>query len=549
MSRDELEVAVVGCGPVGALLGNLLGARGISVGIFESEPALHRDPRAFSCDDEALRIYQGAGLLEALVADMNQCPSAEFAGADGRPFACIRFAGLDLGSGHHALNFFHQPVLERVLRDGLSRYPMVSLHLGRAVRALRQDADSVTLTVVDGESGAERELRARYVLGCDGRRSTTRRLAGIPMVGSRYEEPWVALSGTVREPPPSMPICRFVCDPRRPGFVARGALSQCRWEFMLLPEDGVDPDADLRRSGLARRLLAPYIDPDRVELTRATVYTFESKAAARFRDRRVLLLGDAAHTMPPMMGQGLVSGLRDAANLAWKLDLVLRGAAEEALLDTYEQERRPHVQAMSRISERIGSVFMMRNPRLAAVRDRVLRLLDRVPRVHRFTSNAEFKPPPIYEEGAFLDGRHRRGQAQGTLFVQPFVEDAHGRRLRLDDALGPGFAVLSWAPAGAPARTIEDSVRSSAPRLWEALGARFLRAVPAAARASGPDEIRDVEGKLAAWFARYQAAVAVIRPDRFVFGALPAAQAQRLGPALRAQAHAIIGAPAAAGVR
>jgi 3-(3-hydroxy-phenyl)propionate hydroxylase len=361
------------------------------------------------------------------------------------------------------------------------------------------------------------------------------------MVGSRYEEPWVALSGTLPEPPPSMPICRFVCDPHRPGFVARGALQQCRWEFMLLPEDGVEPGADLRRSELARRLLAPYVDPARVELTRATVYTFESKAAARFRDRRLLLLGDAAHTMPPMMGQGLVSGLRDAANLAWKLALVLRGAAAPALLDTYEAERRPHVQAMSQVSERIGQVFMMRSPRLASVRDRVLRLLDRIPRVHRFTENVEFKPPPIYEAGALLDGHHARGQAQGTLMVQPRVELADGQTVRLDDALGPGFAVLGWAPAG----DAEARLRSSSSRLWESLGARCLRAVPASARVTSEHEIRDVEGKLAAWFHRYRAAVAVIRPDRFVFGALPADQAERLGPALQRA----IGAPIAGGVR
>lgn len=539
--RPEVDVLIVGCGPVGALMGNLLGAAGLSVAIFESERALHHDPRAFSCDDEALRIYQSAGLLERLVADMNQCPRAEFVGADGRAFACLRFEGLDLGSGHHALNFFHQPVLEQALRDGLSRHPAVSLHLGQQVRALRQDEHSVTLTLLDAESRVEREVRGKYVLGCDGRRSTTRRLAGIPMVGSRYEEPWVALSGTLPDPPPSMPICRFVCDPRRPGFVARGALKQCRWEFMLLPEDNVDPGADLRSSGLARRLLAPYVDPAKVELTRATVYTFESKAAARFRDRRLLLLGDAAHTMPPMMGQGLVSGLRDAANLAWKLALVLRGAASRALLDTYEAERRPHVQAMSQVSERIGQVFMMRSPRLASVRDRMLRLLDRIPRVHRFTSNVEFKPPPIYEAGAFYTGHHARGQAQGTLMVQPRVELADGQRVLLDDALGPGFAVLGWAPAGDG----EARLRASNARLWESLGPRFLRVVPASARATSASEIRDVEGSLGAWFHRYRAAVAVIRPDRFVFGALPADQAERLSIALKRA----IGTPVADGVR
>lgn len=526
----DADVAIVGCGPVGALMGNLLGARGLRVALFESDRALHGDPRAFSCDDEALRIYQAAGLLPTLVADMHQCPTAEFVGADGRAFAQLRFAGLDLGSGHHALNFFHQPVLEQGLRGGLRRYPAVTLHLGVAAHALEQDDTAAILGLTDPTTGAVSRVRARYVLACDGRRSTLRRLAGIPMVGSRYEEPWVALSGTVQDPPDTMPICRFVCDPYRPGFVARGALGQCRWEFMLRPEDDPSPEG-VRRPEFVRRLLAPYVDPQKVELQRAIPYTFESKAAARFRDRRLLLLGDAAHTMPPMMGQGLVSGLRDAMNLAWKLDLVLHGLAHESLLDSYEQERRPHVQAMSRISERIGQVFMVRSPTLGAVRDRVLRLLGHVPRIRRFISDVEFKPPPLYEAGAFLDGH---GQAQGTLFPQPRVERADGTRLLLDDALGPGFAVLTWEPPPGAAQSPGDRVRASAPQLWQELGARFLRIVPAAATPHGPDELRDAEGKLAAWFQRRRAAVAVLRPDRFVFGALPADQAARLGPALQA---------------
>lgn len=524
----EVDLVIVGCGPVGALMGNLLGARGLRVAILEREDTPHGTPRAFSCDDEALRVYQQAGLADRLLADMIECPEAEFVGGDGRPFAVIRFAGLDFGSGFHGLNFFHQPALEAVLREGLARFPTVSLHLGHEALAIDQRDDSVAVTIRPPGGGAPAVLRARYALGCDGRRSAARRLAGIEMAGDRYEEPWIAISGEVDDPPPTMPSARFVCDPHRPGFVARGAMRQCRWEFMLRPGETADT---VERPEAVARFIAPYVDPARVRIERASIYTFEAKTAARWRSGRLLLLGDAAHTMPPMMGQGLVSGLRDAANLAWKLDLVLRDVAGEKLLESYEVERRPHVEAMTAISRRIGMVMLVRDPRAAAARDMFFRALGRIPRARRFFRDVEFKPPATLEAGAFVGGGARRGEAQGTLFPQPMVRGADGREVRLDDALGPGFAVLGM---GVDPRAVMRGA------LWGELGARFLRVVPAGAAgaagagAGGEGVIEDVDGRLRGWFERYRARVVVIRPDRYVFGAVDEARAGRLEGELRA---------------
>jgi 3-(3-hydroxy-phenyl)propionate hydroxylase len=520
---QEVDVAIVGCGPVGALMGNLLGRRGLRTTIFEREHTSHGVPRAFSCDDEALRIYQQAGLAGALLPDMTQCPQADFVGPDGLTLATIRFQGLDFGSGYHALNFFHQPALEAVLRAGLARLEGVRLDLGHEVEALREDGSGVTLGVRDRQSGAVADVRARYVLGCDGRRSATRRLIGVELTGSRYAEPWLAVSAIVPDPPPSMPDARFVCDPFRPGFVARGAMGQCRWEFMIRPDE--DLTAMERPENFAR-LLAPYVDPGAITITRASVYTFENKVAARWRSGRTFLLGDAAHTMPPFMGQGLVSGLRDAANLAWKLDLVLRGAAGDSLLDTYEMERRRHTQAMSEISVRLGHVFLARNARVVWLRDRALRALDRVPRVRRFVRDMEFKPLPTHEAGFMRGGRRKRGAPEGTLFPQPLVSSPGRERARLDDALGPGFAVLGLG---------HDPRRLFPPRfdlLWHDTQTRFFRILPPGEPA-GEGDLIDCEGKLDAWFSQRRATIALLRPDHFVFGAGAAGDAESLASELR----------------
>ncbi|MDI3282373.1 bifunctional 3-(3-hydroxy-phenyl)propionate/3-hydroxycinnamic acid hydroxylase [Polyangium sp. 15x6] len=528
---EDVDVAIVGAGPVGTLMANLLGGRGLRVAVLERETTPHGTPRAFSCDDEAMRVYQQAGLDRELARTMYACPEAEFTDANGRAFAKLVFRGLDFGNGFPALNFFHQPTLEAILRRGLERFESVSLRLGHEVVSIDQDAERARLRVRDPD-GRTHELRARYVLGCDGRKSTIRKLSGITYEGRRYEEPWIAISGVMDEIPDTMPLTRFVCDPARPGFVARGTENQCRLEFML---QAGETRETIERPESVARLIAPYVDPAKIRIQRASVYTFEAKTAAQWRKGRIFLLGDAAHTMPPFMGQGLVSGLRDAANLAWKLALCASGHASERLLDTYEEERRPHLLAMTEISIRLGHVFLVRDARAAAVRDAVFRGLDRVGRVRRFIRDMEFKPKPTCDAGMMRGGRRRRGRfdgapgvtpryPEGTYFPQPFVRDAAAARVRLDDALGMGFAVLGFGLD--PREVVRDEP------FWEGLGARFFRVLPAGSEAR-EGALVDEDGALERWFVRYEAALAIVRPDRHVFGGFLHAEVDQAEQELR----------------
>ena len=526
----DADVIIVGCGPVGAVAANFLGMHGVRCIVVERETTPHGQPRAFSCDDEALRIYQQIGLVELLRADMVSPERVDYTGVGGRKFAEIVVGPLDLGAGYAPLHFFYQPLLERTLRDGLARHRGVQLRLGHELAALRQDDAGVTLEVTELASATRHTLRARYVLGCDGARSPVRRLLAVPMVGKRYEEPWLAVSGLAPEDAIRVPATTFVCDPARPCFVGKGPAGDFRMEFMLQP--GERPE-DMERPDTIARLVAPFVDPARLEIRRAVVYRFGNAVADRWQVGRVLLLGDAAHQMPPFMGQGLVSGLRDVANLCWKLALVLRAGpdVDPRLLASYEAERRPHVRAMADVSVRMGHVFLARSRALARARDGVFRLLDRVPRARRFIRDFEFKPGPAIVRGLIRGGVRRSGRApEGSYFPQSRVRTDAGYRVLLDDLLGPGFAVvgLDCDPRAA--------VGDAAP--WSALGARFVELLSpgtgAHITADAGQSAEDESGRLVAWFRRHGVTLAIVRPDRFVYGVSTTAGAPALARSLAA---------------
>ncbi|WP_428964884.1 bifunctional 3-(3-hydroxy-phenyl)propionate/3-hydroxycinnamic acid hydroxylase [Micromonospora fluostatini] len=510
---QEVDVVIVGCGPVGALAANLLGARGVRTLVVERSTGPHRQPRVFSCDDEALRIYQQAGLLDQIVGDLHQPSRVDYVNHAGRVFATVDLAEVDFGYGHAPLHFFDQPSVEQALRGGLRRFDHVELALGVELVTLRQDDDAVHLVVRDVVTQRCRPVRARYVLGCDGARSTTRTAVKIPLSGASYPQAWLAVTGDVTGDAVRVAHTTFVCDWRRPAFVSPGARGGYRMEFMLRPGE---IEADLLQPESLARLVEPYVDPARFTVTRALVSTFHHRTARQWRRGRVFLAGDAAHQMPPLLGQSLCSGLRDAANLTWKLSLVLSGAADPGVLDTYEIERRPHTVAMARTSVRMARLFLPGSRRAAWLRDAALRAAQTVSRVRRYVRHFEFKPEPAYQRGLLAGGR--RDGAVGTMFPQPRVGTRGSATPHLlDAALGAGFAVL-----GRPGAVPTGDLR----RLR--LPVRFVAVHPAGTpvaalpAAPGPDRaapvaVVDVDGTIGGWLREHRADLVVLRPDRFVF--------------------------------
>lgn len=536
IKTTSVDVAIVGAGPVGLLLANYLGAQGLTVRVIEQLDKLIDFPRGVGMDDECLRAIQAAGLVEQVLPHTTPFQWMRFVNGGGRCFASVEPRTEEFGWPRR--NAFIQPLVDRELYEGLARYPNVELTFSRRVDSFVQDADGVTLRVHDVPYDQPVEsVRARYMVGADGGRSPTRIALDIPFEGRTDANNWIVVD--VANDPVGSPNSYMMANPKRPHVSIALPHGVRRFEFMLFKGEATDGEVPPHLLKAMLSMVVP--DPDRVELIRARVYTHNARLAARFRQGRVLLAGDAAHIMPVWQGQGYNSGVRDAFNLGWKLAMVLKGQASDALLDTYGQERRDHAGAMINLSEMSGRIFSPTNPAVAALRDVTTWLLNYLPAAKRYVMEMRFKPMPKYEQGALYGG----GSASvGRIFPQPTVDVAERAGVKLDDLAGPGFAVVSWGVD--PLRWISEDLRDELKRL----GFTFFLVVPSTQLAweqgkhEGVTVIGDRGGALKAWFSERDESVVVVRPDRFV-GA--ACRPQGLEQTLNALKNAMSVIPSASG--
>ena len=389
---------------------------------------------------------------------------------------------------------FAQPELEHALDARVRRLASVAVHRGCEVVAIRTAATECALAVAS-LAGDRREVRARYVVGCDGVNSFVRQHLGSTVTDLGFFFDWLIVDVIPRERRTWNPINWQLCDPARPTTLVSGGPGRRRWEFMRLPGESI---ADLNNEETAWRLLAPWdVTPDTVTLERHAVYTFQARWVDRWRNDRLLLAGDAAHQMPPFAGQGMCSGIRDAANLAWKLDLVLRGLAPDAILDSYPSERIPQVSQVIDFSIGLGKVICVPDRREAAARDAAMIAAARE------TGPTPPLPTPALGPGVLLPGDPLAGQ----LFLQDEVRrgDAIGR---FDDVVGRGFTLVS--PAGDPVAHLQADHAA----FFASLGGICAHVAP-----RGP--IHDEHGSYGRWFAAHGVGVVLQRPDFHVFGTAP----------------------------
>lgn len=401
------DVAIVGCGPVGALLANLLGRAGLSVDIYDREREVHPLPRAVHFDGEVMRIFQAAGLADRVASATRPSPyGARYEDASGRTLLIRRGTEGPGPQGWSGSWYFHQPVLEGILRGGLARFTNVRVHLGREV-------------------GSVDELDARFVVGCDGARSLVRHAIGSRQVDLGMHQPWLVVDLLCDPDSPrtqALPLHSLqFCDPARPMTLVNVNGRRRRWEIMLMPGD--DPER-LTEPDIFWPMIRRWLRPEDARIERAAVYTFHSIVEEGWRKGRLLLAGDSCHQTPPFLGQGMCAGMRDASNLAWKLAAVLRDGAPDSLLDTYESERRPHVTEFIELAVRLGAVIQATDPAIVAERDR------------RFAAGTESFDFPQ----AQLGPGHRQDAPPpvGTIFPQPRLRD--GRLM--DEAIGQRFAIV-----------------------------------------------------------------------------------------------------------
>jgi 3-(3-hydroxy-phenyl)propionate hydroxylase len=532
MPGAHVAVVIVGSGPTGLTLANLLGRAGIDVLLVERHATTVQEPRAVSIDDESLRTMQAAGAIDAVLTGVVPGYGSHYHGPGGACFAKVEPTGTPFG--YPRRNAFRQPVLEQQLRDNLEAYPCVATRFGWQLRGFADLGERVVLELLDPD-GAEHEVACDYLVGCDGASSLVRERLGIVLGGTTFDERWliVDLEGSRN----TSKHTKVFCDTRRPCITLPGPDHTRRFEFKLLAGER---DADLLQPETVAKLLATHGADPQATIRRKVVYHFHARVADTWSRGRVFLAGDAAHLTPPFAGQGMNSGIRDAHNLAWKLAAVLRGMTGPGLLDSYVQERRDHVWAMIRLALRMGRV-MSPPGRLAGWATRAAFTALRIwPPASDYVLQMKYKPKPRFTRGFLLPAGSVGRELVGRLFPQPMVGTADGSDALLDEVIGNNFCLLARTddPAGVFNRLQQP--------VWRALAARRVAVLPPGGMgvaAAGLTVVSDSTGTLRSALGD---ALVLLRPDHYVAAAFTLAEADAAAAAVERLLAATWPLPAAA---
>ncbi|MCP2256005.1 flavoprotein hydroxylase [Prauserella aidingensis] len=507
-NTGDYDVAVVGFGPVGQVLAILLGQQGHRVAVVERYEGIYPKPRAVVFDDEIARVLASAGIADRFVDVRDVASDYEWRNVAGETL--LRFDFSDRGdSGWPESNMVTQPRLEDVLCQRVAALPNVTVFRSTEAVQLQPDDAGVDVTVCD--SLLKRKiLRAAYVVGCDGANSFVRQRMNTAVTDLGFFHDWLICDVLPREQRCWSPTNLQLCDPARPTTMVSGGPGRRRWEFMRMPGDIAEEfDSD---ETAWRLLAASGITPENATLEKRAVYTFHARWVDDWRDGRLLIAGDAAHLMPPFRGQGMCSGIRDAANLAWKLDLALRDVAAPDLLDTYVTERSAHVQHAIQMSVELGKVICETDPEKVAQRD-----------AHLIGAGARPEtalppvPPAALGPGALQsDDAGKPLAPAGQVAVQGRVRSANGADGLFDDVAGVGFRLLVDGER-LPNSGLSLELSAEHARLLSDIDARIVPAVRAGADVRG-DAVEDLDGVLLPFLRSAGHAVQAIRPDGYVFG-------------------------------
>ena len=506
MSNDTplYDVVQIGYGPVSEIMALALARQGRKVAVFERWRERYALPRAVCIDHELYRVLSALGMGRDLPAVSHAGPQYRWFNAEWKELLAIDWESESI-SGGPEVNFVHQPTLEKMFEDIVQTCPTVDLNLGWEAVAATQTADHVELVVRDFETGETRTVRGKYLIGADGANSLVRQAIGGTQEDRGFEADWLVIDvlpneGVTLDIPPAAQYC----NPVRPTTIVPAGVKDGRyfrrWEFMRLPNEAREA---LEDEHVAWQLLAPWVRRDQATIVRHKVYTFRSLLADTWRKGRMLIAGDAAHVMPPFMGQGMCAGLRDDWNLAWKLNLVLDGKAGDELLDTYQAERRPHVSDVIDLSMYLGKIICIPDAAKAAERDEAF-----------FSGKAP--PPPAFP--SLTQGLLRR-DASGAVQAPAGLLGPHGRvrtgerEGRFDDVVGLGFVLVSRNPE------LDGALGERQRAFLDALGARRA-IVGAEASAAHPQLLVDVDAKFIPYMERHGIDTMLVRPDFYLYGAV-----------------------------
>ncbi|MDT0510268.1 bifunctional 3-(3-hydroxy-phenyl)propionate/3-hydroxycinnamic acid hydroxylase [Novosphingobium sp. MMS21-SN21R] len=498
-SRTKYDVVIVGMGPVGATIACLLGREGIKVRVVDREAAIFDKPRAIVLDHEVLRTLQFCRLPQSFFDSVSPHTGTDFIGQQGQLIKLFDPKAPPFEMGWPPNVMFIQPELELALAQAMASNPFITTERCFNVTAIDQDESGVR---VEGTNAAGKHVYtdASYLIGADGANSIVRSAAGLEVEDLDFAEWWVVVDAwLVGEAHLPAKTTQF-CQTKRPATYVVGPRNLRRWEIKLLP--GEDP-AIFRDPAAVNRLLADFVNVSALDIWRSAVYRFQAVVAQRWRNERLLIAGDAAHTMPPFLAQGLCAGLRDAANLSWKLAQVLRRGADPALLDTFEQERKPHVTEIVRHAKNFGLIIGELDPDKAAARDELLegQLRDgSAPTVRQaFIPNLS---------GGLLDDHSEKA---GSPFIQPLIASDDGAYVLMDSAVDAEFVVI--ARSGLLSAMPDEALSA-----WEGIGGKIFTLNHEPTGQVRFASISEKGSEISDWLDLAGSEAVIVRPDRYVYG-------------------------------
>lgn len=495
----DTDVAIIGYGPSGVTAALALGKLGVNAIAFERDHDIYQRARAVTVSDWTMRCFQSVGLDDDLANNMDNIAALSWVTYAGDEIMRMEIPPSTIGK-HPRSYSIYQPVMEDTLRNGVERYrDHITVRYGVEVTAVSQDAEGVTVTTKNTETGEEVNTRARYALACDGGRSTTREKIGLELVGETRKINWVIIDGRVKRWWPNRNTLKFWSDKKRPVVDIPLALGNHRWEF---PLEMHETQADFETEEQLWPLLESLgVTQDDIDIHQHAFYYHNVRYANKWREGKVFLLGDAAHLMPPWAGAGMQSGMRDAFNIAWKINAVLSGKLPESLLDTYETERAPNVKFYTEIAVQLGRVIQQQ------LSEEEQAALAPVPG----------EPPPIPPlmwpptlQAGWLNGQVSSEGILGNMIPQPEVASSTGKFCLLDELLNDDFVLLGDGVN--PATLLSDSEKQA----WDALNAKYLTVLSTDVMGHGSDDVIDLKGVLLAWMRSFNTKAIAVRPDRFV---------------------------------
>jgi 3-(3-hydroxy-phenyl)propionate hydroxylase len=501
ISMEVFEVGISGYGPAGAIAALALAKQGIHVVLLEKEKDLYPLPRAIALDNEILRLF---ALLDIPIENGNDfVPTSTYQFSNHKDELLF---GIDRGPRdpidfRSKTSLFRQPEFEKNVREIIKSEPLITVYLGEELLDFSQAEYNVFIKT------SKRQLQVQYLLGCDGARSTVRKLSNIPLIEQiNYEEPWLIVDALVHNPENSSEITQQICNPERAiSYIPRPGTNNRRWEIQIKDTDN---KSALETESFIQPILSRWLEPHEYEIERTAVYTFRALEAERWRDNRIFLLGDAAHMMPPFLGQGLSSGVRDAINISWKVAHVLKGNAHPSILESYELERKEHVRIITFIAILLGKILMMKGKRNVAIRNSIMSLLHKLPPTSNKIDHLHFDVPKMHD---YLFTMTHAKQFKGQRLKNAEI-CLDGKIILLDHLLKLHFGFITF---GKHIPKVDESLLPEV---------QHIHIIPQNARkqfaVTTTVIVEDFTGVYESYFKQLNTNGLIVRPDKYILGTI-----------------------------